>query len=107
VLSLIVERGGRLSDVVDAYPRYAMLKGEVPLAASKMPAVLARLRERYATGPASGSAMVVDGLRVDWPDRWFHVRVSQTEPIVRVICEQRGDAPEALHASVLEEVRRG
>ena len=36
---------------------------------------------------------VQDGLRVDWPDRWFHVRVSQTEPILRVICEQRGEPP--------------
>ena len=39
---------------------------------------------------------MADGLRVDWPDRWFHVRVSQTEPIVRVICEQRGEPPTAL-----------
>ena len=44
-------------------------------------------------------ANVADGLRVDWPDRWFHVRVSQTEPIVRVICEQRGDAS---HATLFE-----
>ncbi|MBP1605230.1 MAG: algC 2 [Acidobacteria bacterium] len=107
VLSLIVEGGRTLADMVDAYPRYVMLKGEVPLAASRMPAVLARLRERFVTGRGGGVATIVDGLRVDWPDRWFHVRVSQTEPIVRVISEQRGEAPEALHASLLEEVRRG
>ena len=29
----------------------------------------------------TASVNVQDGLRVDWPDRWFHVRVSQTEPI--------------------------
>jgi phosphomannomutase len=29
----------------------------------------------------------VDGLRLDWPDRWLHVRGSNTEPIVRVIAE--------------------
>jgi phosphomannomutase len=28
-----------------------------------------------------------DGLRLDWPDRWVHVRASNTEPIVRVIAE--------------------
>ena len=28
-----------------------------------------------------------DGLRLDWPDRWLHVRPSNTEPIVRVIAE--------------------
>ena len=49
---------------------------------------------------------VEDGLRVDWPDRWFHVRVSQTEPILRVICEQRGCAT-GQHCSraVMEQVR--
>ncbi len=29
----------------------------------------------------------LDGLRLDWPDRWLHVRGSNTEPIVRVIAE--------------------
>ena len=48
----------------------------------------------------------MDGVRVEWPDRWFHVRVSQTEPIVRVICEQRGASPRALFDELLEEVRR-
>jgi len=46
-----------------------------------------------------------DGLRVSWPDRWFHVRVSQTEPIIRVICEQRGAAPSALFESLMDKVR--
>ena len=39
-------------------------------------------------------------------DRWFHVRVSQTEPIVRVICEQRGTSPRELFETLTEEVRR-
>ena len=47
----------------------------------------------------------VDGLRVDWPDRWFHVRVSQTEPVVRIISERRGEAPRELHEAVIEQVR--
>ncbi|MCX6604690.1 MAG: hypothetical protein NTV52_13970 [Acidobacteria bacterium] len=46
-----------------------------------------------------------DGLRVSWPDRWFHVRVSQTEPIIRVIAEQRGAEPRELFESLLERVR--
>ena len=35
-----------------------------------------------------------DGLRLDWEDRWVHVRPSNTEPIVRVIAEARTE-PEA------------
>jgi len=66
-----------------------------------MPALLMELRERYPDGRANA----VDGIRIDWPDRWFHVRVSQTEPIVRVISEQLGDPPTELFQALLEQVR--
>jgi len=95
------ERGRKLSEIVAAYPKYSILKGQVPLVTHRIPALLASLRERYADGHPS----VVDGLRVDWPGRWFHVRVSQTEPVVRIICEQRGDPPRELYQTLIELVR--
>lgn len=101
VLSMMRERGSKLSEIIASYPKYSILKGEVPLVTHRIPALLAALRERYADGRAS----VVDGLRVDWPDRWFHVRVSQTEPVVRIICERRGDPPRELSDDLVEQVR--
>jgi phosphomannomutase len=101
VLSMMRERGRKLSEIIGAYPKYSILKGQVPLVTHRIPALLAALRETYADGRAS----VVDGLRVDWPDRWFHVRVSQTEPVVRIISEQRGEAPRELHGKVIEQVK--
>lgn len=106
VLSMLAERGACLSEVVDGLPVYTMRKGEVPLASSRVPGLLARLRERYASPPDGGVANTADGLRVDWPDQWFHVRVSQTEPIVRVISEQRGHDPSELFDAIMQEVRR-
>ena len=32
-----------------------------------------------------------DGVRVDWPDRWVHVRPSNTEPILRIIAEANNE----------------
>ena len=106
VLTLMHERNRPLSAIVDDYPKFTILKGEVPLSSPRIPRLLAELRERYTSGEAPGTANNVDGLRVDWPDRWFHVRVSQTEPIVRVICEQRGTSPRELFETLTEEVRR-
>jgi len=103
VLSMMVEQGRQLSDIVYSYPRYSILKGQVPLVSPQIPLLMMALQERYA-GTAAG-VNVSDGLRVDWPDRWFHVRVSQTEPVVRVIAEQRGDPPQALFDSLMEAVR--
>jgi phosphomannomutase len=101
VLSMMRERGRKLSGIIGEYPKYSILKGQVPLVTHRMPALLAALRETYADGRAT----VVDGLRVDWPDRWFHVRVSQTEPVVRIISERRGEGPRELHDAVIEQVR--
>jgi len=101
VLSMLHERGCTLSQVLGSYPRYSILKGQVPLVTQRIPALLMDLRERYSDGRVN----VLDGLRVDWPGRWFHVRVSQTEPIVRVICEQLGDPPKELFEALLDEVR--
>ena len=101
VLSMMRERNQRLSDILAAYPRFSILKGQIPLVSQRVPALLMDLQRRYAGGHSN----TVDGLRVDWPDRWFHVRVSQTEPIVRVICEQRGEPPAAMFEALLEQVR--
>jgi phosphomannomutase len=101
VLTMMRERGRSLGQIVAAYPRYTILKGQAPLVTQRIPALLMDLRERYS----DGSANVVDGLRVDWPDRWFHVRVSQTEPVVRVICEQRNEPPRRLFEDLMEQVR--
>ena len=101
ILSMMREREQPLTRILAGYPRYSILKGQVSLATQRIPALLMELRERYADGRAN----VVDGLRVDWPDRWFHVRVSQTEPIVRVICEQRGEPPTELFQALVEQVR--
>jgi phosphomannomutase len=102
VFSMMHERKQKLREIISSYPRYSILKGQVPLVSQRVPALLAALRDRYKDGRQN----VVDGLRVDWPERWFHVRVSQTEPIVRIICEQRGDPPTELYDALLEQVRR-
>jgi phosphomannomutase len=101
VLSFMRDRGQRLSEILSGYPRHSILKGHVRLVTQRIPALLMELREMYADGAQN----MADGLRVDWPGRWFHVRVSQTEPVVRVICEQRGEPPGELFETLLEQVR--
>jgi phosphomannomutase len=101
ILAMMQERKQRLSEILAGYPKYSILKAQLPLVTQRIPALLAELRERYPDGRAN----VADGLRIDWPDRWFHVRVSQTEPVVRVIAEQRGAPPAELFGALMDEVR--
>lgn len=101
LLSMMRERGRSLSCILSEYPRYSIIKGQFPLVTERIPALLMQLQEHYGDGRMN----VADGLRVDWPDRWFHVRVSQTEPVLRVICERRGEAPVELYEELVEQVR--
>ncbi|HEX8202214.1 MAG TPA: phosphoglucosamine mutase, partial [Isosphaeraceae bacterium] len=84
VLDLLALTGEPLSRLVAALPRYAMVKEKYPLTDATP---VAELFDRLAEAHPDASADRRDGLRLDWPDCWAHVRPSNTEPIVRVIAE--------------------
>jgi phosphomannomutase len=48
-------------------------------------AVIARLKERYADGVITE----LDGVKIDFPDWWFNVRPSNTEPVLRLNLETK------------------
>jgi phosphomannomutase len=102
ILTMMAERGQTLSEIVSSYPKYSMLKADFPLVSARVPLMLTELRERYSDGQANAA----DGLRVDWDEEWFHVRVSQTEPLIRVIAERRGGPPSELFEDLVSRVRR-
>ena len=86
VLDLLAETGEPLSRLVDRLPSYAMVKDQYPLDRGG-PEAVAALWDRISAAFPEATADRRDGLRLDWPDRWAHVRASNTEPIVRVIAE--------------------
>jgi phosphomannomutase len=101
ILARMERKGATLSELLAGYPRYSILKGEVPLETHRIPEMLYGLERRFPEAKKNA----IDGLRLDWPGSWVHVRVSQTEPIVRVICERRGEAPRELFEQTMEIVR--
>jgi phosphomannomutase len=101
ILTMMRERGQSVSQILAGYPRHHILKAEVPLTTTSIPALLSELQGMFPDGRMDRS----DGLRIAWPDRWFHVRVSQTEPIIRVIAEQRDSEPRELFETLLDKVR--
>ena len=83
VLQLLTEDARPLSVIVAARKRYVIVKDKLDRPAAPLDAVYAALRAEFPEATAD----VQDGLRLDWPDRWVHLRPSGTEPIVRVIAE--------------------
>src|SRR6266700_563786 len=82
VLALLARAGKRVGELLEEAPRYVIVKTKVPRGAD-LQAAYAGLRRLF------GDAQVdeQDGLRLAWPDRWLHVRPSNTEPIIRLIAE--------------------
>lgn len=120
VLQYMAETGKPLSELDAAFPRYHMVKKKVDAEGISMdsvkPILLNRFKGRTIIKPegghqadassaeaSGGKAAIsrVDGLRMSWPGKWFHVRKSRTEPVVRVIVESI-DAHEAV--SLAEEI---
>lgn len=83
ILDSLAARPGTIGKFADALPRYSIQKDKTTLAAEKVEPALNTLQEHFANAAASR----LDGLRLDWPDRWLLVRASNTEPIVRIIAE--------------------
>ena len=48
-----------------------------------MDAILAKVKAIYANEQVND----IDGVKIDFPDRWVHLRKSNTEPIIRVYSE--------------------
>src|SRR2546430_5946840 len=87
LLTLLARDGRRVSELVAAAPRYAIVKPKVERGAGsreqRLERVYAELRRRFPDARADTQ----DGLRLAWWDRWLHVRPSNTEPIIRLIAE--------------------
>ncbi|MEE8062435.1 MAG: phosphoglucosamine mutase [Gemmatimonadales bacterium] len=89
ILHLLANTGLTVSGLVDAAPRYHIVKAKVPRGAELAPAYR-RLEGRFPDATVDTR----DGLRLSWPGRWVHLRPSGTEPVVRIIAEAptAGDA---------------
>jgi phosphomannomutase len=88
VLDAMAQSRSTVSQLIADLPQYAIHKTTFALDPSRIPAWIAELE--FHNREATISRM--DGLRLDWPDRWLLVRPSNTEPIVRAIAEARNDA---------------
>jgi len=93
LLDAMAERELSIRQLADELPRYAIIKTKIDLAPNRVARALDALEQHFDTARADR----LDGLRLDWPNRWLLVRASNTEPIVRAVAE----APEEEEAQRL------
>ena len=86
-LTSLAEKGCKVSELRSQFPDYQIAKNRIDLTPeTDVDAILAKVKEMFAKDP---EAMVndIDGVKIDFPDRWVHLRKSNTEPIIRVYSE--------------------
>ncbi len=84
ILQCLTEFGGTVSEFKATLPQYMITKGKVDLGSLNPDAILKRLQQHYAN---SGKINTDDGLKINFPKSWVHLRKSNTEPILRIIAE--------------------
>jgi phosphomannomutase len=83
LLDAMAARELSIRQLADQLPRFAMVKTTIELEPKLVARGLDALEQHFDTARADR----LDGLRLDWPDRWLLVRPSNTEPIVRAVSE--------------------
>lgn len=83
-LTLLAKSGKKVSELKKTYPAYAIAKNKVELTPDlDVDAVLGAVKQRYASEKITD----IDGVKIDFPDCWVHLRKSNTEPIIRIYSE--------------------
>ena len=83
-LQHLLEFGGTLSQLKQSLPQYHITKGKITVQSDQADTMLEMVKTRHAK---NGNINTADGLKIDFPDSWVHLRKSNTEPIVRIIAE--------------------
>jgi len=94
-LSLLAERKQSASALRSGYPNYEMAKEKISLSD---PGMVSSVLEAMKTAFAGAEINTVDGVKVDLPEGWVHLRPSNTEPIIRVYSESNSSEAAALLA---------
>lgn len=83
-LTLLAKSCKKVSELKATYPEYAIAKNKIQLTPDiDVDAILEAVKKRYA----SETITDIDGVKIDFPDSWVHLRKSNTEPIIRIYSE--------------------
>lgn len=88
VLHLLAESRKTVTQVLESFPRYSIIKEKMVCPSQRIPAVLRMLRREFGRLPMDTR----DGVKVIMPDGWLLVRGSNTEPIIRIVAEAKSES---------------
>lgn len=103
-LSHLAHEGKKVSELRASYPNYYIAKNRIDLTPqTDVDAILAKVKDLYKAEEIND----IDGVKIDFPDKWVHLRKSNTEPIIRVYSEAATmEAADELGKQIMEDQRK-
>jgi phosphomannomutase len=83
-LTYLAQKGIKTSELRATFTSYVISKNKIELSANlNVDLILSTVAEQYKDQQVN----TIDGIKIDFPDRWIHLRKSNTEPIIRIYAE--------------------
>lgn len=102
ILEMLAKNGKSIGSLRSELPSYHMLKTQIRCLPRDVAPAIRLLRYFYRDSEQD----LTDGVKILWPDRWIHVRGSNTEPVIRIVAEANsGDTATRLINDVMEYMR--
>ena len=103
-LTYLAKCGKTMTQLRATYPAYFASKNKIELTpAIDVDKVLHEIKTRYAGEQVND----IDGVKIDFPENWVHLRKSNTEPIIRVYTEAKSmQEADALAQRFIEEIKQ-
>jgi phosphomannomutase len=102
-LTHLAKSGKRCSQLRAGYPEYYISKNKIELNAGiNVDGILAKMKDKYKNEKVND----IDGVKIDFPDEWVHLRKSNTEPIIRIYAESKSkESADKLALRIMEEIK--
>lgn len=102
-LSHLAHEGKKASELRASYPSYFIAKNKVELTPNiDVDAILTKVKDIYKDEKIND----IDGVKIDFPDQWVHLRKSNTEAIIRIYSEASSmEKAEALGQKIIEVIK--
>lgn len=84
ILESMASSGKTISDLQKEVPKYYMIKDKIEGTQEQAYRIIRQLKKNYQN---KGTHSLIDGLKIQFKNYWFHIRPSNTEPIIRLIAE--------------------
>ena len=103
-LTMLAKRKLKTSELRKTFPDYFISKNKAELSTeTDIPALMEKVKAHYKAFPV----LTIDGVKIEFPDGWVHLRLSNTEPILRIYAESTSMEKADAYAKAVIELVNG